>query len=99
MPNKSNLAVLLDKDIQIITDNIDKANALNDYFPDQILNNDTDVEVPNVIQYNVAHELRSLILTPAEIIVILKSLPIKKSAGPDGISNQILREFTQLSIS
>ena len=41
-----------------------------------------------------------MILTPAEIEVILESLPIVKAAGPDGtcISNQILRELvTELS--
>ena len=56
------------------------------------------MEVPDVIQQNVAQELRSLILRPAEIEVILKSLPIGKAAGPDGISNRILRELaTELS--
>ena len=49
--------------------------------------------MPDVIQHNVAQELRSLILTPAEIEVILKSLPIGKAAGQDGISNRILREL------
>ena len=39
------------------------------------------------------HELRSLILTPAEKEVILKSLPTRKAAGPDGISNRTLREL------
>ena len=34
-----------------------------------------------------------MILTPAEIEVILKSLPIGKAAGPDCISNQILSEL------
>ena len=46
----------------------------------------------------MAQELRSLILTPAEIEVILKSLSIGKAAGPDGKSNQILHELaTELS--
>ena len=70
-----------------------KANTLNDYFRDQRLITDTDVEVHEDIQYNVAHKLISLILTPAEIEVILKSLTIVKAAGPDGISNQIIREL------
>ena len=97
-PNRSNSLPSLDNGGQIITDDIDKANALNDYFRDQTLINDTDVEVPDVIPYNVAQELRSLILTPAKIEVILKSLPIGKAAGPHGISNRILRELaTQLS--
>ena len=41
------------------------------------------MEVPDVIQHNVAQELRSLILTPADIEVIFKSFPIVKAAGPD----------------
>ena len=98
LPNSSNSFPPLDNDDQRITDDVDKANALINYFRDQTLINDTDVEVPDVIQQNVAHELRSFILTPAEIEVILKSLPIGKAAGPDSISNQILRELaTELS--
>ena len=50
------------------------------------------MEDPDVIQHNVAQELRSMILTPAEIEVILKSLPIGKTAGPDGISNRFLNK-------
>ena len=65
-PNRSNYFPPLDNDGQIISDDIDKANVLNDYFRDQTLINDTDVEVPDVIQHNVAQELRSLIITPAE---------------------------------
>ena len=97
-PNRSNSFPPLDNDGQIITDDVDKANALNDYFRDQTLINDTDVEVPDVIRHNVPQELRSLVLTPAETEVILKSLSIGKAAGPDGISNRILRELpTELS--
>ena len=44
------------------------------------------MDVPDVIQHSVAQELRSLILTPAAVEVILKLLPIGKAAGPDGIS-------------
>ena len=56
------------------------------------------MEVPDVIQHNVANELRSLIFKPAEIEVILMSLPTGEAAGPEGISNRILRELaTELS--
>ena len=81
-PNRSNSFPPPDNDGQIITDDIDKANALNDFFRDQTFINDTDVEVHDVIQHNVAQELRSLILTPAEIEVIFKSLPIGKTDDP-----------------
>ena len=92
-PNSSYSLPPLDKDGQIITDDLDNANTLNDYFRNQTLINDSNEAVSDVIQDNVLHELRSLILTPAEIEVILKSLPTRKAAGPDGISNQILREL------
>ena len=52
------------------------------------------MEVPDVIQHNVAQELRSLILTPAEIKVILNSLPIGKDAGPDGILRELATELS-----
>ena len=55
LPNSSNKLSPLDKDGQIITGDLDEAYALNDYFQDQTLIYDTDVEVPDVIQYNVAH--------------------------------------------
>ena len=92
-PNSSYALPPLDKDGQIITDDLDKANTLNDFFRNQTLINDSNVAVPDVIQHNVLHELRSLILTPAEIEVILKSLPTRKAAGPNGISNRMLREL------
>ena len=41
----------------------------------------------------------SLQLTPSEVETVLKSLPIGKAAGPDGINNRILREFAvELSV-
>ena len=43
-PNRSNSFPPLDNDGQIITDDVDKANALNDYFRDQTLINDTNVK-------------------------------------------------------
>ena len=72
-PNSSNSLPPLDKHGQKITDDLEKANTLNDYFRDQTLINDFNVEVPpGVIHFNVVHELRSLILTPADKEVILK---------------------------
>ena len=92
-PNSSNSLPPLHKYGQLITDDLDKANTLNGCFRDQTLINDSNEAIPDVIHYNVLHDLRHLILTPAHIEVILKSLPTRKAAGPDGISNRILREL------
>ena len=48
------------------------------------------MNVPDVANYDIVNEISSIILTPAEIEVVLKSLPVGKAVGPDGISNKIL---------
>ena len=80
----------LENNGQIYTDNLDKANLLNNYFREQTLINDNDLNASDVANYDVANEISSLILTPAEIEVVLKSLPV----GSDGISNKILRKLS-----
>ena len=52
------------------------------------------MNVPDVSNYDIVNELSSIILTPAEIEVVLKSLPVGKAVRPDGISNKILRELS-----
>ena len=37
--------------------------------------------------------LDSLVLDPEEVLSILKSLPVGKAVGPDGVSNRILKEL------
>ena len=98
-PNSKNSVPPLDKDGIIISDDLEKANALNDYFRDQTYIDDTDVELPNIANYTVQSDLTLIQLSPNEIETVLKSLPIGKAAGPDGINNRILRELaSELSI-
>ena len=78
---------------QIYTENLDKANLLNNYFRVQTLIND-NVNVPDVANYDIVNELSSIILIPAEIKVVLKYLPVGKAVGSDGISKTILREVS-----
>ena len=82
-----------------VSDEIEKANVLNDFFRDQTLVDDTNVDLPVIDQYAVHSDFSSLKLTPSEIETVLKSLPIGKAAGPDGINNRILRELAvELSV-
>ena len=82
-----------------VSDELEKANVLNDFFRDQTLVDDTNVDLP-VIDHHVVHsDFSSLQLTPSEVETVLKSLPIGKAAGPDGINNRILRELAvELSV-
>ena len=78
----------LGNDDQIITDNLDKPNLLNDNVKEQtIIDKDVDVS-------DMANELNLITLSPAEIKVVLKSLPVGKAVGPDGFSNKNLLELS-----
>ena len=44
----------------------------------------------DIVHYDIVNELSSITQTPAEIEVVLNSLPVGKAIGPDGISNKIL---------
>ena len=44
--------------------------------------------------YNVQYQLSALVITPDEVESVLKCLPVGKAAGPDGISNRVLRELS-----
>ena len=69
------------------------------FFRDQTLVDDTNVDLPVIDQYVVHSYFSSLQLTPSEVETVLKSLPIGKAAGPDGINNRILRELAvELSV-
>ena len=52
------------------------------------------MNVPDVACNDIVNELSSIILTLAKIKVVLKSLPVGKAVGPDGISNKILCELS-----
>ena len=98
-PNSKTNIPPLEKNGVIISDDLGKANAFNDFFRDQSLINSVNARLPQIILYNVNSELSSLTLTPSEIESILKSLPLGKATGPDGIHNPVLRELaTELSL-
>ena len=71
-PTNSSSIPPLENNGQTYTDKLDKANLLN--FREQILINDDNVNVPDVANYDIVNELSSIILTPAEIEIVLKSL-------------------------
>ena len=91
-PTNSSSIPPLENNGPTYTDKLDKANLLN--FREQILINDDNVNVPDVANYDIVNELSSIIPTPAEIEIVLKSLLVGKVVGPDGISNNILCELS-----
>ena len=93
-PEQTNAIPPLSKDGTIYSDDIDKANVLNDFFVDQTLLDGSTASLPqtvNVPDYN----LESLNISREEVESTLKSLPLEKAAGPDLINNRILKELAQ----
>ena len=81
--------------MDVYTDEQDKANLLNNYFKEQTFLDDSDAELPALPPYNIESTLNSIILTPLEVESVLKSLPIGKASGPNGLSNRILKELSK----
>ena len=94
-PNSKNSISLLEKDGIVTDDDTEKANVLNDFFLDQTLINDNDVELPQFDNYDVLSEQSFIYITPDEVETVLKFLPLGKAAGPDGINNRVLRELSR----
>ena len=98
-PNSKSSVPPLIKDGTIADDETDKANILNDFFRDQTLIDDDGADLPQFESYDVLSELNSIHITPDEVKTVLKSLPLGKAAGQDGINNCVLRELaTELSV-
>ena len=68
---------------------------LNNYFKEQTFLDDGHAELPALPPYNIESVLNSIILTPLEVESVLKSLPIGKASGPNGLSNRILTELSK----
>ena len=84
----------LQSGLAVIDDNMSKADLLNDFFRDQTLIDESsapDLTEPGPSDFPGLH---SLVISPVEVSFILKSLPLGKASGPDGINNRILRELS-----
>ena len=49
--------------------------------------------IPDLPAATVITPLNNIVLSPLEVESVLKSLPVAKATGPDGLSNRVLREL------
>ena len=82
-----------EKDGHVYSDDTDNANLLNNFFRDQTLLDDSNVQVPN-IDCNVNTVLSYLVIRPTEVESVLKTLTLGKAVGSDEVNNRTLRELS-----
>jgi hypothetical protein len=76
----------------LITDTKLKANLLNNFFSSQTVIDDTNHMLPALPNLQGQPCIDNITITPSDVRDILKSLPLGKASGPDGINGRILRE-------
>ncbi|MCG8046489.1 MAG: reverse transcriptase domain-containing protein [Candidatus Thiodiazotropha endolucinida] len=81
---------------EVYSDEFDKANIFNSFFQSQTILDETNAVLPDPPTVSVDTQLSRIILTPFEVESVLKSLPLGKAAGPNGLSNRILRELSSV---
>ena len=87
-----NIVLPLDQDGTIYSENFDNVNVLNDLFCKLTLLNDENVSLLELPLFDGVG-LSYIVVTCDEVESVLKTLPISKATGPDGIDNCILREL------
>lgn len=84
----------LSKDGIIYTSDEDKANALNQFFTEQTILDESNSSLPSDTPPS-PHKLETIFITVQEVESTLKALKQGKAAGPDSINNRLLKELSQ----
>ena len=84
----------------LMYEELDKANAFNDYFAEQTKLQADASSDPTPPLYQLNSTLSNIHSTHHELELILRSLPLGTAVGPDLVNNRILKELAfELSIS
>ena len=95
VPNYKKSVPPLDFNGNIYIDERDKANILNSFLKNHTNLNEQNAIIPDLPAADVNTTLSNILLTQLEVESVLKTLPVAKASGPDGLSNRILREFSK----
>ena len=93
-PNSKSSIPPLEINGNIITDERDKSNVLNNFFQSQTLLNDQDAILPDLPLSTVQTHSQNIVLTPSEMELVLETLSIGKTSGPNGLNNRIIRALS-----
>ncbi len=84
------LGPLKDGDI-IVTNDLEKANLLNNSFISQTIFDDKNVLLPDLPPY-CNHLINQKVISAIDVYKVLNGLDISKATGPDNISNKLLKK-------
>lgn len=90
--NDKPIKIIRNHDGHVLTDSTEVAEELNNFFTDT--SNFQDVPTNTSNTFHQSHSSSSLFLWPTdehEVFKLLSQLDVKKSTGPDGISNFVLK--------
>ncbi len=76
----------------IFCTDLEKAEALNDYFVENSILPETASKIPE-LKLRSRSSITNLLVTDKDISDIIKSLPTKKSCGPDKISHNLMKHI------
>ena len=89
---KSNkITALVDDDDNLVTDDLEKADLLNNFFTSQSTIDDSNGILPIYINETV-NELENIVISENDVCDILKLLDTTKAVGHDHISPRLLKE-------
>lgn len=92
-PNSNSAIPPLESNGSIYTEELDKANILNNFFQSQTFLNEQNATLPDLIPYEISSSLSTITLTPTEVQDVLNKLRLGKASGPNGLNNRILKEL------
>ena len=91
-PSQNSSIPPLQLNVQVFSDDQDKADILNTFFTAQTILDDSGASLPSVNPRG-DFSLNSISLLPYEVESTFKSLKVGKASGPDQINNRILKEL------
>ena len=94
-PNYKTAIPPLEVNDDIYTEETDKANILNIFFQSHTILNEQNAIIPNLPPATVNAPLNNIVLSLLEVESVLKTLPVAKASGPNGLSNRVLRELSK----
>ncbi len=74
---------------KVITDDLTKANLLNNFFVSQSILDEGKAQLPTNPLHS-QYTINQKIITPPDVYTILVELDVSKATGPDQISNHLL---------